>query len=62
MADIDPQARIKAKTILQAKDDLIAEYVQEGKGQLALKVRDAFVDVPEESLARLYDIMFSIKP
>jgi hypothetical protein len=50
----------KARRVIEASHKLEAEYVGEGKPELAQRVRSGFDELPVGSLARLYDILANV--
>lgn len=47
----------KAAEMKSLADQTIGSFVDEGKHLMAFQVARAFADVPEDSLARFYDIL-----
>jgi hypothetical protein len=51
----------KAATMRDCVDKLIGQYDSEGKHLTAFQIARAFSELPEESLARFYDILMRIE-
>jgi hypothetical protein len=52
----------KADTMREAARDLATEYMVEGRNEDAIKVINAFNELPDESAARLLDILTKVSP
>lgn len=58
MTKIDPTGNgYKAEKIRNAFDRIIADFTREGQTDLASQTAKALIGVPDDSLARLHDIM-----
>lgn len=53
----DRSITVKADAMRLCADKTIASFRDEGRHLIAYQIERAFADVPERSLARLYDII-----